>query len=101
MSLLYITSPLEWRSVTQPYGVNLTDWYKKWGLNGHPGIDYRCETGTSLYAVCDGIIKDCGTYSDGGVYIELFSDVFEDNPNQRFKFQYLHLKDFLVKTGQS
>jgi len=31
----FVSKPLDWLVVTQPYGANYVDWYKQFGLDGH------------------------------------------------------------------
>jgi len=84
--------PLRDIFITQPYGVNYFDFYQKMGLPFHPGVDFRARNGCALYAANGGKVKNCGTYSDGGLGIEI------EHPNGYSTFYY-HLKEILVKIG--
>ncbi len=52
--------------VTQVFGAR-PEYYKKYGLKGHNGIDLRCGIGTALFAPCEGYVKfgDEGTVGYG------------------------------------
>jgi murein DD-endopeptidase MepM/ murein hydrolase activator NlpD len=89
-----IRLPLKHIFITQPYGVNYLDFYKQMGLPYHPGIDFRARNGCPLYASHDGGIINCGTYSDGGLGIEIKSAA-------GFSTFYYHLKEILVNKNDS
>jgi len=95
------TSP----NITQPFGVNLTgipDFYTRFGLPGHEGIDFEASEGAEVFACADGIISrislDGNTDRDNKPYgnqIRIKHDVDEG----KFETAYAHLK--AVKTGLS
>ena len=86
--------PLRDIFVTQPWGVNFFDFYQKMGLPYHPGVDFRARSGCKLYASNGGKVINCGTYSDGGLGIEI------QYPAGWSSFYY-HLKEILVKIGDT
>ncbi len=47
--------------LTQSFGVR-PQYYAKYGLKGHPGLDFRAAVGTPIYAPCEGYLK----YGDNG-----------------------------------
>lgn len=54
-----LSYPLDDPLVVQPFGVNWTgvsDFYTRFGLPAHEGIDFRARTGTNVYACADGVI---------------------------------------------
>jgi len=81
--------------VTQPFGVNFVDFYKKLGLKGHNGVDFRAKRGAQIIAAHNGEVSAAGTDSSGGVYIELITN--KSGPG--FKTIYYHLKDKNVIKG--
>jgi hypothetical protein len=94
---MFIASPLKYRIITQPFGVNYISWYKDiLGISGHNGLDMRAEKGTNLLAVCNGIIQSVGESENGGLFIKYFSDIFG---TQRFLFFCCHLSEIFVKYG--
>lgn len=84
--------PLKDIFVTQPFGVNYLDFYKKMGLPHHPGVDFRTRNGCPFYYANSGTIKRCGTYSDGGLGVEVESAF-------GYSTFYYHLKEFNGKVG--
>lgn len=84
--------PLQHISVTQPWGVNFVDFYQKMGLTGHPGVDFRAKDGCPLFAANGGNVIKSGTFSDGGLGIEIA------HPSGYSTFYY-HLKECLVSVG--
>ena len=63
--------PLPTHIITQTFGANV-DVYKKFGLNGHNGIDFRAAIGTPVTAVADGKITLTATDPGGyGIYVRM------------------------------
>ena len=94
---MFIGSPLKYRIITQPFGVNYISWYKDiLGISGHNGQDMRADIGTNLLAVCNGEIKEIGNSENGGMYIKYYSEIFS---TQRFLFFCCHLSEIFVKEG--
>jgi murein DD-endopeptidase MepM/ murein hydrolase activator NlpD len=56
--------------VTQPFGVN-GDYYGKFGLPGHEGIDMRAPLGQEIVAVWDGEVARVGWHKAYGNHIRL------------------------------
>ena len=52
--------PVNSRTITQGYGEN-PEFYAKFGLPGHEGLDFRAPEGSRIYAVWDGIVKRIST----------------------------------------
>lgn len=74
--------------ILQPFGVNWTgeaDFYTKFGLPAHEGIDFKAPHGTPIYACADGTVTRIERLADNGnaygiqIRIEHVagSDVFE------------------------
>lgn len=82
--------------ITQPFGVN-ADYYKKFGLAGHEGIDL-IPTGTvwEVASLTDGVVVNetddprSGAY---GIWLTVWS------PNLHKAFQYCHLRENYVSAG--
>ncbi len=74
--------------------------YSSLGWLGHNGIDYGCWVGDPVEAVCDGVIEYVGPgnghplLSGGGNVVLLRSDKYQ------MRFEYLHLSQQNVYTGQ-
>lgn len=65
------------------------------GMIGHNGIDFNALDGCPVVATHDGLITWAGMDGDGGISINLLSDV----PGDGFYTIYYHLKDVIVKIG--
>ena len=63
--------------ITQPFGANYKI-YKKFGHNGHNGIDLRARTPTQLFAPMDGVITVGNDGDRGyGLYIRIKNTNYE------------------------
>ena len=65
--------PTEFPTIIQPFGVNTTgvaDFYTRFGLPAHEGIDFAAPTGSKIFACADGLIRQIsdGRQSDGTVH---------------------------------
>ncbi len=104
MSIFKIGSPLEWRYLTQSFA-NKAERYSEYG--GHAGTDWRADSGTPVYSVCNGRITDLGAGARSGNYIVLTSEVQEDGESDEnhitgrvFDFIYNHLSSFGCSLGE-
>ena len=80
--------------ITQQFGLNPAV-YAKFGMQGHNGIDYRCEIGTPVYAPMDGVIQVVDSIGDGyGLHIRIRND-FKD-----LECVLGHLSNVEVTNGQ-
>lgn len=65
--------PTEFPSIIQPFGVNTTgipDFYTRFGLPAHEGIDFAAPTGSRVFACADGVIRQIsdGRQPDGTIH---------------------------------
>jgi len=91
-----LSLPLKDILVTQPFGVNYVDYYKKLGLKGHGGIDFKAHIGMPLYASHDGEVIFAGTDNGGGKSVTIASDMGGDG----YKTIYYHMSRIDVKKGK-
>ena len=60
--------------LTQKFGEN-PQWYAKFGMKGHNGIDYGIVTGTQLYSAIDGKVTERYNDTNGyGKYVKIEND---------------------------
>ena len=58
-------------TITQEFGLN-PNVYKQFNLRGHNGIDFRCISGTPIFAPMDGVVKTADTGNSGyGLHIRI------------------------------
>ena len=91
----HLVWPTDFAVVTQPFGVNPMV-YRRYGMPGHEGIDFRALTNTNIYAGADGEVYE--VYTDPkhhayGVHIRI---QHEDG----YKTVYAHLARALVRKGE-
>jgi murein DD-endopeptidase MepM/ murein hydrolase activator NlpD len=65
--------PTEFPTIIQPFGVNTTgipDFYTRFGLPAHEGVDFAAPTGSKIFACADGTISQIsnGKQTDGSVH---------------------------------
>lgn len=82
--------------VNQPFGVNYVGFYKKLGMKGHNGIDFKAEIGCPVYAAHGGTITYAGEDRSGGISVTITESLTGDS----FKTIYYHLSKVLVQKGQ-
>lgn len=84
--------PTEYRVITQAFGAN-PQYYGKFGLPGHEGIDIRALHGTNIYSVADGEIaeikRDERSGHAYGIYIRV-------NHIGNYQTTYAHLKEVRI-----
>lgn len=84
--------------VTQWYGIN-PQWYNKFGLPGHEGLDMRATDSTPIYAGADGeVYRVAAEASAGGNYgIHVRVQTVVDG--KTYKHIYCHFKKAEVRVG--
>jgi murein DD-endopeptidase MepM/ murein hydrolase activator NlpD len=89
--------PTEFPTIIQPFGVNFTgipNFYTRFGLPAHEGIDFAAPTGSKIFACADGVVTQIsngrlpnGTAHAYGVHIRIRHDTDEGE----FETVYAHL----------
>lgn len=86
--------PTDFKFITQGFGLN-PQWYAKYNLPGHEGLDIRAPMNTNIYACADGKVYGINTQSDNhayGIHVRLQHD-------KGYKTVYAHLSSVSVKLG--
>ncbi len=99
--------PIKGWSVTQRFGENQVDFYKKLGMRGHNGIDVLADNGQVIRAAHDGEVTFTGEDGSGGLGVvirTLEKYEYAGQPNADiayYKTIYWHCKPntFRVKPG--
>jgi uncharacterized protein YgiM (DUF1202 family) len=89
--------PVDSRQVNQFFGVN-PDFYAKFGLAGHEGLDLRAPTEANVYAAADGEVYFVG-HPDNHPY-GLFIRIKHDHQGKVYRTIYAHLQEVFVQLGQ-
>ena len=90
--LFYLSWPTDYKVITQGFNLN-PQWYNKYGLPGHEGLDIQAPMNSNIYACADGIVESA---YEGGNYGR---QVRIDHRNG-FKTIYAHLNTIAVTAGQ-
>lgn len=82
--------PVEWPIVTQHFGQN-PQIYKKFGMKGHNGIDFRARIDTPIFAAIDGVVENYINHRGYGNHIK--------QVNKKYQVIYAHLSAFKKHSG--
>jgi hypothetical protein len=85
--------PTDFPVVTQPFGVN-PQAYRRYGMPGHEGVDFRALTNTNIYACADGEVYEVGLWKNHayGIHVRI-------QHADGYKTVYAHLAAALVRKG--
>ncbi|QCB97111.1 M23 family metallopeptidase [Arthrobacter sp. PAMC25564] len=83
------------KGVAYPQG-----FYRSLGWLGHNGIDYGCWIGDAVEAVCDGVIEYVGPGNNHPLLTGGGNTILLRNDELGIRFEYLHLSQQNVYTGQ-
>jgi len=86
--------PTDYDVITQPFGVNAA-YYRRFGLPGHEGVDFRAPHRTPIYAAAPGhvyLVYEGGQYHAYGIHIRI-------RHAGGYKTIYGHLAEALVEVG--
>ncbi len=86
--------PTDFAVVTQPFGAN-PQVYRRYGMPGHEGVDFRALINTNVYACADGEVYEVYTDPKNHAYGIHLRIQHEDG----FKTVYAHLAKALVHKG--
>jgi murein DD-endopeptidase MepM/ murein hydrolase activator NlpD len=93
--------PAESRTITQKYGAN-PDYYMKFGLPGHEGVDIRAVRNSKIFAVAQGTVRlvltDPRNRDDGG---HNYGIQVRITHAEGYETIYAHLSAFNVLPGDS
>jgi murein DD-endopeptidase MepM/ murein hydrolase activator NlpD len=92
----HLVWPTDFQVVTQPFGVN-PQAYRRYGLPGHEGLDFRALTNTNVYAAAEGEVYE--VYTDPkhhayGIHIRI-------RHVDGYRTVYAHLARALVRKGDA
>ncbi|HSR46455.1 MAG TPA: M23 family metallopeptidase [Anaerolineales bacterium] len=89
----HLVWPTDFPVVTQAFGAN-PQAYRRYGMPGHEGLDFRALTNTNIYACADGEIYEVGTWKKHayGIHVRI-------QHRDGYKTVYAHLARALVRKG--
>lgn len=90
--------PIKINLITQGFGENKNDIYKKWGMLGHNGVDFYCPTNTPFYWYSSGYGKVLKSEWDKNGGLGLF--IITEENGRFFMHRFWHLKEVVVQSGQ-
>jgi murein DD-endopeptidase MepM/ murein hydrolase activator NlpD len=90
--------PTEFPVVTQSFGAN-PEIYRRWGLPGHEGIDFRAARNTKVFACADGTAARVDVYR-GDPTQQPYGHSVRLQHRDGYLTVYAHLERALVKVGQ-
>lgn len=93
---LSLAWPTEHRVVTQRYGAR-PEYYRRWGLAGHEGIDLRAPTGTKIVACASGNVSLVSSGGNYGNQVRIHHII----NGRHITTVYAHLERILVKNGDA
>jgi hypothetical protein len=91
--------PTQFPGIIQRFGENKTgdpNFYKKFGLPAHEGLDFVAPTGSEIYACADGVISMLGDGRDGHAY-GIQVRIKHPTPEGEYETIYAHLQK--IQTG--
>lgn len=84
-------------TITQHFGVN-KEYYKRYGIEGHNGIDHLSPRGTPILAVCNGVCSGVKITTEGyGIYVRQTSEEIGDG--KKLDIVYGHLERVNLHKG--
>jgi uncharacterized protein YgiM (DUF1202 family) len=89
--------PVDSHRVNQFFGEN-PQFYQKFGLDGHEGLDLRAPTGANIYAAAEGLVYFAG-HPENHPY-GLLIRIKHEHEGEIYRTIYAHLKEIFVKEGQ-
>ena len=92
--------PTDYRFITQKFGAR-PEYYARFGLAGHEGVDIRAPSGSNVYACADGVVMMAGWHPTVqnhayGVQVRIRHDGVEGGP---FETIYAHLLEGSVQVA--
>ena len=87
--------------LNQAFGKNDVDFYKKLGMIGHNGLDYRASIGTKTFSAIDGVVSYAAIDGTGGKSVRVISKQVDINGiSYKLETIHYHLNSYSVRKGQ-
>ncbi len=92
--------PTQFDRITQEFGVR-PEFYKKFGLPGHEGIDFQAPEGSEIYAVADGFVSRVSLDGNSNPNKKPYGNQVRIQHGNGFTSVYAHLSSVVVMEGQA
>ena len=91
--------PTQFNIITQEFGAR-PEFYGKFGLPGHEGIDFEAPEGSELYAVADGVVSDVRPDGDSDPVGKPYGNQLRIQHGEGYTSIYAHLSQIFAQRGQ-
>ena len=91
--------PTQHGTITQAFGVN-PQFYNKFGLPGHEGLDFMAPMGSEIYAGADGFVSDVRLDGNANPLQLPYGNQVRVEHDGGFETIYAHLEQVVVVRGQ-
>ena len=95
----HIRWPTRFSIITQEFGAR-PDFYGKFGLPGHEGIDFEAPESSELYAVADGVVSDVRPDGDSDPVGKPYGNQLRIQHDEGYTSIYAHLSHIIAQKGQ-
>ncbi len=92
--------PTKFDKITQEFGVR-PEFYQKFGLPGHEGLDFRSPEGSEIYAVADGFVSRVSLDGNTDPNNKPYGNQVRVQHGNGFTTVYAHLSEVVVIEGQA
>lgn len=95
----HVRWPTPFRAITQGFGAR-PEFYGKFGLPGHEGIDFEAPEGSELYAVADGVVTDTRPDGDSDPVGKPYGNQVRIQHEENYTSIYAHMSQIIAQKGQ-
>jgi predicted flap endonuclease-1-like 5' DNA nuclease len=92
--------PTQYGTVTQGFGAR-PEFYGKYGLPGHEGIDFMAPEGSELYAVANGLVSDIRLDGNADPNRKPYGNQVRFQHEDGYLSVYAHLSEVVLTRGQA
>jgi hypothetical protein len=89
--------PTDFSLITQPFGAN-PEYYRRWNLPGHDGLDIFAHRGAKVYSCADGKVSEVVRY-DGNPSTMPYGNTVRLQHRDGYQTVYAHLDSVLASVG--
>ena len=96
----HIRWPTQFNLITQVFGAR-PEFYGKFGLPGHEGVDFQAPEGTELHAVADGVVSEVRPDGDSDPVGKPYGNQVRLQHDEGYTSIYAHLAQIIAQKGQA